>query len=146
MLIDKQALPIVAMDFMNEVHYEDIDIINALFELVLTYDKNPNEENFDAINMQYEKWYAHTVNHFEGEETKMLELNFPPYAMHKGEHDKALERMNEIYHEWEKSKNIFVLKIYLIEELPAWLRQHIQTMDTITAMFFNTGTMSCASH
>jgi len=146
MLIDKSDLPVVATDFMNKVHEEDAVIINRLFELVLAYEKESNEKNFNAINDQYENWYAHTVNHFQGEEIKMRELNFPPYPMHKNEHDKALERMNEIYQNWKKSENIQILKIYLIEETPMWLTHHIQTMDTVTAMFFNSGTMSCGSH
>ncbi|MCF6245012.1 MAG: hemerythrin family protein [Sulfurovum sp.] len=146
MLLNKSDLPLVAMDFMNEVHYEDVDIINTLFELVLTYEQEPTEENYLAINEQYETWYAHTVDHFQGEEIKMQEMNFPPYPMHKGEHDKGLHRMNEVYQEWKKSKNILGLKIYLIEELSPWLVHHIQTMDTITASFFNTGAMSCGTH
>lgn len=146
MLIDKKDLPVVAMDFMNNVHYEDVEIINVLFECVLAYEKEANEANFDAINNQYATWYAHTVVHFEGEETKMLELNFPPYSMHKGEHDKALQRMDEVYQRWNQNKNIQILKMYLIEELPAWLVLHIQTMDTVTAMFFSTGTSACSAH
>ncbi len=146
MLINKDNIPVVAMDFMNEVHHRDVEIINALFELVLIYEKEPNEENFKRVNEQYEKWYAHTVEHFQGEEVKMREMNFPPYPMHKGEHDNALHRMNDIYQNWKETKNIQLLKIYLIEEIPVWFTQHIQTMDTITAHFFSTGTMSCHAH
>jgi len=146
MLIDKQEIPQVAMNFMNEVHDEDVKIINTLFELLLAYEKEPNDENFNAINDQYKHWYAHTIEHFKGEEVKMRELNFPPYPMHKSEHDNALQRMDEVYKDFKEHKNIQALKIYFIEEVPTWLMQHIQTMDNITATFFSTGSMSCASH
>ena len=32
MLINKDDLPLVAEEFMNYVHYEDVDIINDLYE------------------------------------------------------------------------------------------------------------------
>lgn len=34
MLIEINDIPVVAMDFMNEVHEEDVKIINDLFALV----------------------------------------------------------------------------------------------------------------
>ena len=38
MLINKDNLPLVAMDFMNNTHFEDVDIINELYENILNYD------------------------------------------------------------------------------------------------------------
>jgi len=146
MLIEINDIPVVAMDFMNEVHEEDVKIINDLFALLLAYEKEQSEENFRAVTAQYQNWITHTVAHFEGEEVKMRELNFPPYAMHKGEHDNALQRMRDVLNHWEEHKDIRVLKMYLIEEVPAWFTQHIQTMDTVTAMFFSSGLSPCATH
>lgn len=146
MLIENNDIPVVAMDFMNVVHKEDVEIINVLFNLILVYDIEQNEENYRAINTQYKKWLAHTVAHFEGEEVKMRELRFPPYHVHKGEHDNALIRMNTVFKNWEQSRNIQALKMYLIEEVPVWLTNHIRTMDTVTAMFFSTGLSPCSVH
>ena len=39
MLINKDSLPLVAMDFMNNTHFEDVDIINELYEDILNYGK-----------------------------------------------------------------------------------------------------------
>jgi len=136
-LISQNNIPQVAMAFMNDVHKEDVDIINDLYDLIETYIQNKNEENTLAIDRQYEAWYEHTLDHFEGEEIKMLELNFPPYAMHKGEHEKALAQMEHFYRTWKESRDIDNLKQYISVEIPMWLSNHIQTMDTITAMFFN---------
>jgi hemerythrin len=146
MLIDKQDMPIVAMEFMNEVHTEDIDIINELFELILQFEQNPSNEYKEILNKKYKEWYEHTVNHFKGEEVMMEEKNFPPYLIHKGEHDNALSIMDKVFTNWEKTNDIQVLKHYFIEELPQWLVQHIQSMDTITAMFFKTGLSPCSMH
>jgi hemerythrin len=144
MLIDKTDLPIGAMDFMNEVHEEDREIINELFALILTYEDEETSINQENINVKYKQWIQHTLEHFEGEEVKMRELNFPPYAMHKGEHDKALAQIESVFTQWNETQNIKILKTYFIEVMPNWLVHHIQTMDTVTASFFRTGLSPCS--
>jgi hemerythrin len=135
-LLSQKDLPQVAMSFMNDVHAEDVDIINNLYKLIQVYAQEKNESQALAIDKTYETWFEHTLDHFEGEEIKMQELNFPPFAMHKGEHEKALVQMEHIYREWKESRDISLLENYIGKEIPAWLNNHIQTMDTITAMFF----------
>ena len=63
-------------------------------------------------------------------------MRFPPYLAHKGEHDRALQEMRNLFSHWQQQRDIQVLKIYFIETLPAWLQTHIATMDTVTARFF----------
>jgi hemerythrin len=144
MLIDKSTLPQVAMEFMNDVHDEDVDIINDLYELVLKLEQEPSIENEEALEKKYQEWFEHTVEHFRGEEEKMQELRFPPYPMHKGEHDNALRKMDGIFRVWKDTKDLSIIKSYLMDELPQWLTHHIQTMDTVTAMFFSTGLSPCS--
>lgn len=141
MLIDKNNLPLVAMDFMNDVHLEDLDIINDLYSLLLELEQNTSKEKeFEA---KYEEWIRHTQNHFKGEEVMMLDKKFPPYPVHKNEHEIALKRMDEIFQIWKSTKNTNEIKAYFEKELPSWLINHIQTMDTVTAMFFKTGVSPC---
>lgn len=146
MLLDKESLPMVAMDFMNDVRLEDVDIINDLFEHIRAYEKEPNVTNKNILYTQCKFWFEHTVEHFKGEEKMMQEMAFPPYPIHKSEHDNALAVMDNVFREWQKSEDIMVLKRYLIETLPSWLTNHIQTMDTVTAMFFKTGMSPCSIH
>ena len=141
MLIEHNEIPQVDMDFMNEVHKEDVDIINNIFELILKYDGS--EESASVIDELYKEWIEHTVNHFQNEEIKMQEMRFPPYLAHKGEHDRALQEMRDIFATWQQSRDIKQLKIYFIEILPGWLYNHISTMDTVTARFFDTGQSPC---
>jgi len=145
MLISKNDLPVVDMEFMNDVHYEDVDIINDLFELIKAYDNDATQSNKDALNAKYQEWIDHTKDHFHGEEVLMVEKGFPPYPMHKGEHDKALHEMQEIFERWQSSGDVSVLKIYFIEVLPTWLVNHIASMDMVTARFFKTGMSPCAA-
>jgi len=139
MLLTKEELPLVDMEFMNEVHFEDVELINAIFELIIGYDNNPKATK-EQLNQTYQEWIDHTVNHFHGEEVMMVEKGFPAYPMHKGEHDRALVTMREIFAQWQSSENISILKIYFIEVLPQWLINHINTMDMVTARFFKTMT------
>jgi hemerythrin len=141
MLITQDEIPLVAMDFMNEVHKEDVDIINNIFEHILNYDGS--EKSATVIDELYKEWIEHTVNHFQNEEIKMQEMRFPPYLAHKGEHDRALQEMRDLFTTWQAQRDIKVLKIYFIEILPVWLHTHISTMDTVTARFFATGQSPC---
>lgn len=143
MLINKNDLPLVAEDFMNDVHFEDVEIINGLYQKLQNYLKEESLENKDIVIKSYNTWYDHTVEHFKGEEDKMLELNFPPYMMHKGEHEKCLETMRNVLEDFEKNDNKIALKNYLEKDLIQWLVNHIQTMDTVTAMFFKSGLSPC---
>ena len=146
MLIEKEMMPLVAMDFMNDVHYEDLDIINELFTLVLEYEKDPTSKNENSLNSKYKEWLDHTVEHFRGEEVMMQEKGFPAYPFHKAEHDNNLSTMQNLFDQWQQTKDIMVLKRYLIEVLPSWLTNHIKTMDTVTAMFLSTGLSPCSMH
>lgn len=145
MLIEKSDLPLVDMEFMNDVHFEDVDIINEIFELILAYGKEVSDTTKTQLNQKYHEWISHTQDHFKGEEVLMVEKGFPPYTMHKSEHDRALAQMEQVFNEWQSSGDISVLKIYFIEYLPQWLVHHINTMDTVTARFLKTGMSPCSS-
>lgn len=146
MLIKKEELPQVAMEFMNNTHDEDVDIINELYNLITSYEKAPIEANKILLDTKYQEWFEHTIEHFKTEEDKMIEMRFPPYPMHKGEHEKALQMMDELFRSWQSSRDITLLKDYFTKELSPWLINHIQTMDTITAQFFQTGMSPCSMH
>lgn len=139
MLIEKNNLPLVAMDFMNEVHKEDADIINELYDAVVACehetDKKSQEEQQQQITELYQKWFEHTTAHFAGEEKEMAEKNFPPYPIHKGEHDNSLEQMKQVFDSWQKNHETRELKNYLEAYTEHWLIDHINTLDTVTAMF-----------
>ncbi|QOP40254.1 bacteriohemerythrin [Sulfurimonas marina] len=146
MLIDIKSMPLVAMEFMNETHTKDVEIINELFALVLAYEASPTLENKKRVDELYGDWFAHTIEHFRAEEVMMQEKRFPPYPMHKGEHEKALRLMDEVFREWQRDQDINILKKYMTEHLVPWLTNHINTMDTVTARFFQSETTPCAMH
>ncbi|MCG3716589.1 hypothetical protein L5F64_13445, partial [Aliarcobacter butzleri] len=76
MLINKELLPLVDMDFMNETHFEDVDLINELHQSIVTYEKDSSNENFEILKLQYKNWQNHTINHFKTEEDEMQKKGF----------------------------------------------------------------------
>ena len=127
MLIDKNRLPIVDMDFMNETHYEDVDLINDIYKNIELYNQDSSLENFE--------------NHFATEEEEMVKRGFFAYPFHKGEHDANIEEIKAVWNNFEKSKDILKLKNYIEYDVINWLINHIKSMDTVTARFFKTGMM-----
>lgn len=144
MLLNKTEIPTVAMDFMNKANIENVEIINELFELILTYEENPNDANKNLLNIKYNQWCNHTASYFKNEEAAMKEKDFPPHSFHQAEHDKTLSIMNNLFDQWQKTNDIQILKKYFEIKLPKWLTYHVQTMDTITAVYLKTGFTPCS--
>lgn len=139
MLISHEDIPQVSQEFMNVTHGEDVDIINALFEEILNYEKG--ESSTERVDTLYQKWIEHTIDHFTTEEIEMIEAQFPAFPMHKQAHDDALKQMNEVFDAWEKSREIKILKMYFIEVVPQWFVAHVSSMDAMTASFLGGGMM-----
>ncbi len=144
MLINKNNLPLVDMDFMNNTHFEDVDIINEVYENILNYEKDNSSNNYEKLSLNYTNWLEHTKKHFETEEIQMREKGFFAYAFHKNEHDVNLAEITKFWNLFEENKEIKNLKIYFENILVNWLINHIQTMDTVTARFFKTGMSPCS--
>lgn len=135
MFIEEKNLPLVAMDFMNEIHKEDVAILNRLYDAVCVCEQKSTEENQEQIGSLYQEWLEHTVSHFAGEEKEMQAKGFPPYPIHKGEHENSLTQMRMVLETWQQQKNPEKLRLYLESYVQDWLLNHIQTLDTVTAMF-----------
>lgn len=134
-MIDPTHLPRVAMENMNDVHLEEVALINEIDAML---------ESDADVSAKLQELLAHTREHFEGEETMMEEQNFPPYPFHKGEHDAALEQMQKVFADFSATGDKTALTRYIRETLPAWIDNHIKTMDTVTAVFLTTGMSPCA--
>jgi len=131
MIMTEAELPKVALASMNDTHLEDLIMINELSQLI-------EEEKTEAITEKLDALIEHTIEHFSAEEKMMLEKAFPPYPMHKAEHDRALAQMKEIVASWKSNNDINVLRHYIETTMPSWLVQHVSTMDTVTARYLVT--------
>lgn len=121
--------PQVALDFMNRDHAEFV----ALREKLLASLAQPaTDAEVDALLAQL---LQHTRHHFAEEQRLMQETQFPPYPMHKMEHDRVLEDMQTRVAQWQQHRDAAALKDYLENALIDWFVNHVSTMDFVTARF-----------
>lgn len=128
-MIEFANVPKVAFDEMNIVHAEEVEQLNHIESLL------DNRADEALLSEALETLFEHTHAHFSNEERLMREVGFPPFEMHKSEHDRALNRFQLVMIEWRNRKDNAILREYICEEVPLWLQQHIATMDTVTANF-----------
>lgn len=129
-MIDFKQVPKVVVDFMNDDHEEATRVINQLMCLMEaeTVDKQQVAELLAQL-------LAHSQEHFAREEAQMQKIDFPPYPVHKGEHERVLAEMAAELQAWQEAADEKRLNEYLSVTLPEWFVGHIACMDTVTAQF-----------
>jgi hemerythrin len=128
-MITQDQLPMVAMPNMNDMHLEDMILINKLSNAA----KN---KDFDLSKNTLDELIAHTIVHFSGEEEMMEEKKFSDYAPHKKEHDRVLTELKSIAKNFAQNDGDFLLiTAYVDGSLAPWMLHHVQTLDIPTAMF-----------
>ena len=135
-MISDEQIPMVAMPGMNDTHLEEAILINRLSGAIA-------ERDVQSVTALMENLVEHTVDHFASEEKMMQEKRFPPYMMHKGEHDRALNEMRMQLTMWNQEHDFEVLRFYVEVTLVDWIMGHIRTMDTVTAKFLVHGISPC---
>ncbi len=129
-MLTEDILPRVALPSMNDTHLEELLIINEIMHAIDVHDI----EETDALLSEL---ISHTLSHFGGEEEQMRLHQFPPYPMHKGEHDRALEELKAQIASWHNRRDFASLSYYIKTTLPRWIVQHVLTMDTVTANYLS---------
>jgi len=64
----------------------------------------------------------------------MREASFPALSFHQAEHVRTLGELGEAERRFRETDDAGALAAYLAT-VPAWLAQHIETMDTVTARY-----------
>lgn len=131
-MIDLNLIPQVIYNQMNEVHTEEVILLNNL-EQTLNNEPMDNDKILDILN----QILGHTKWHFENEQLLMQEVKFPAFTMHEGEHIRVFNEMQRVISNWQSTKNNSILSEYFLDTLQEWLFMHIQTMDSITAQFIS---------
>ncbi len=129
---DCSTIPQVALDFMNTVHCEELTLVQSISDLIDTDSPDNNK-----ISELLDQWVTHTEQHFERENRYMQEYRFPAYPVHSNEHDAALKQIRQVQQQWNQQQDLEPLKQYLQSDWPAWFKNHISTMDFITAQFLS---------
>lgn len=121
--------PRVALDFMNRDHAEFVALRGQLLELLSA--PSPDAR----VDMLLENLLEHTHRHFAEEERLMQENCFPPYPVHKGEHDNVLADMAARVESWKLGHDAVVLREWLDRDVGDWFVAHVGSMDLVTAGF-----------
>ncbi len=127
MLIPKFSLPLVKYQGMNLVHQKEVEILNKLYEALISDRKS------DEITSLLEDFIQDVKEHFSYEEDLMKKTRFFAYECHSEEHKRVLKELEDIKENWERTKNVEFLRRYFEEVFKPWITEHILTMDTITA-------------
>jgi len=127
-VLEYENIPQVAMDAMNDVHREELDIVNSLHAVI-------KENNAPQISELCKQWLEHTKAHFDRENMMMEKYGFPAYHCHHTEHVEALTGLAFIIQQWEEKADLNALALYVSTTWPQWYVNHISTMDTVTSAF-----------
>jgi hemerythrin len=134
-VVDTDTMPRVALDRMNQVHLEEVGLINRLGEMVVGASKG--ELDPERINEPLIEWVEHTRSHFDGENELMKFHAFPPYSVHAAEHAKVLTCIEFVRDQWLREGNLATLADFIFVEWRAWFEEHVKTMDSVTAVFLS---------
>jgi hemerythrin len=125
MALDIPPLPV---EFMNEDHLHAARQLETMLAVLPIYGHS-REPLVQACRVFLE----HNRAHFAREEAAMLASGFPPYPVHKNEHERVLNWLAGLIAEIEKGLDPEAVRQAVEVDIPEWLMQHIQTMDRITA-------------
>ncbi|NPA55522.1 MAG: hemerythrin family protein [Epsilonproteobacteria bacterium] len=116
----------VAYDPMNRIHEEEIRLLHKLLDTI---------RNNGDIQTDFQLFFDDVQNHFAFEEDLMQKYNFFAQIPHKMEHNKIIKELQNI--QQTKLHDRKFLEEYFTHHFIPWLENHIQTMDTVTAGFFD---------
>ncbi len=132
MLVNKEEIPKVALKEMNEIHFEEIDLINELYDAAKSGD-------YEKTKKLFEEFIEHTEDHFEFEEDLMEQNEFFAYPLHKAEHDRVLQDLYKVKEAFDKTKDTRLIADFLENGFVPWLISHLGSMDAATASFLSGG-------
>jgi len=115
----------VKFEPMNEIHENEVKVLNELLEAI---------ENDKDIESKFNIFLDDVKNHFSFEENLMEKYEFFAKIPHKMEHNRIINELIEIKN--NKLTNEELLEYFNNYFIP-WLNNHINTMDTVTAGFFD---------
>lgn len=128
-------LPSVALEGLNKLHAEEVEMINELALLAAACD-DPGadcEVLVESISDCLATFEEHVAGHFAVEETNMERTAYPELAGHKVEHDKVRALFDDLVQAWATNHEPAAIRVFFDEYLPAWFIEHVGTYDLPTA-------------
>jgi len=131
--VDLDSIAQTALPFMDADHRGEASLLNELADAVERLGAGSSAR--DDILARFDALLRHTGEHFERENEAMRRTGFPPYEIHRGEHDRVLAEMRSVRDAFAQGGPLEPLRRYLVEAIPTWFLSHIATMDTVTSAF-----------
>jgi hemerythrin len=132
-IVDLETIPQVNLAFMDSDHREEGRLINALGEAVVALREGRGSPG--DVQKRFAALDAHTHAHFAREEAAMERAGFPPYPVHKAEHDHVVAEMVYEGRWFAEHRDAERLWAYVSQAVPTWLVGHVESMDLVTARF-----------
>lgn len=105
---------------MDQTHQEFVDAYNRMVAA-----------DGEALLAEMDAFIAHTVEHFDQENRWMEKIGFP--GCHKAEHDRVIAVCKDVRKRVERGDA--ALGRQLIQELPIWFGNHVESMDAALASY-----------
>ena len=121
-------IPRVAVESMNATHAEEVALLRDLLSAL-------EADDVARVAELAATFAAHVEEHFAREERLMEQHGFPPYPIHKSEHDRMRPLVAEHCAGVGSADGRVALLRFIREEFLPWLTSHVATMDTATAHF-----------
>ncbi len=134
-ILETNTIPRVELEFMNKIHFEEIEMVKTLGEFIVTYQENDTKSNAEKITNLLNNWLEHTEAHFSRENALMQETHFPAFPIHSQEHENAFNQMETVIKAWQTNKDIKTVAKFVFTFWPDWFNTHVNSMDMMTAKF-----------
>jgi len=126
-MLFETEVQLVSNAVMNMLHEEEMDVVNAFHDAVLSKDPKQIDEHFEVLLFDVE-------DHFSTEEEMMEESGFYAAQIHKSEHDSMRKKVKELHKNWNKNKDPKEIQDFLEGEFKHWMVLHVARWDSETAM------------
>jgi len=132
-LITQDQLPMVAIPSMNDMHLEEMLIINKL-------ESAARANKVDEVLATIKELLAHTEIHYANENELMAKVDFPEFAVHKAEHDRHLKELTSLVKYFSERGESNAILAYIEGNLIGWSLHHVETMDADMAKYVTEAT------
>jgi hemerythrin len=132
-LVDLDAIPQVPLDFVNADHREEGRLLNAVADAVDALEAGRGDAA--AVLAGLAVLRDHTAAHFGREDDAMRRTGFPAFPVHHAEHVRVLAGLDDEIRRFAATGDAARLRAWVLGDVPEWFRNHIETMDLVTALF-----------
>ncbi len=132
-LVDLDAIPQVPLDFVNADHREEARLLNGVADALDALDAGRGSAA--AVGASLVALRDHTAAHFGREDDAMRRTGFPAFPVHHGEHVRVLAELDDEIRRFAETGDAARLRAWVLGDVPQWFRNHIETMDLVTARF-----------